>query len=63
LLGLKPEEFWKLTPAELAALAEGAQQRERVKQERLAWAVAYLLAPWTKRRITPAMLLGREDAA
>lgn len=34
LLGLKPEEFWELTPAELEKLAEGRLLRERYEEWR-----------------------------
>jgi len=45
-LGLKPQEFWELTPAELNAMAEGYRWRQEQRQQELtvlAWTTAALI--------------------
>lgn len=45
-MGLKPAEFWELTPAELNAMVEGYKWRQEQRQQELtvlAWSVAALM--------------------
>lgn len=58
-LGLTPQQFGALTPAEFAMLVRHAENRKREAWDRAAWIVAHVVNLWSKRRVTPAMLLGR----
>jgi hypothetical protein len=64
MLAMRPEEFWRTTPAEMAALAEGYGRRERREWEKFAWLAANIMNCWTKRRIRIRDLLpgSLEDA-
>lgn len=57
-LGLKPWELDRLTPRECQWLLEGERQRRR----RVWWMVGtlgtWMMAPWSKRNLTPEKLLG-----
>lgn len=44
MLGLRPWDLARLTPAELVALATGQQRRDERRKWELAWAVAHLVA-------------------
>lgn len=44
MLGLRPWELARLTPAELVAMATGRQRRDERRKWELAWAVAHLVA-------------------
>ena len=58
-IGIRPWEFWEMTPAELTAMLEGARTTEERRWYRTAWQVAYLLTPYSKKKLTPEKLLGR----
>ena len=58
-MGLKPWEFWRLTPAELEEQVEGYKAREERAWYRTAWLACYVLAPHTKKKLTPEKLLGK----
>ena len=53
-----PHEFWTITPRELALLAKGVHRRLKRDMDLAAWITAHLLQPYSKKRITPKMLLG-----
>lgn len=54
-----PEGFWGLTPREFALIHAGFQRREARAWERVATLGLWVLAPYTKKKMTPAQLLGR----
>lgn len=61
-LQLQPEQYWRLTYAELVEMLQGARDRERNRWERLAWQTAHLLnvaGKSLKRDVQPLDLLGR----
>jgi Conserved hypothetical phage protein (DUF2376). len=58
-LQLLPDAFWALTPREFALVHAGFQRREARAWERIATLGLWVLAPYTKKRLTPAQLLGR----
>lgn len=61
-LGLTPDEFGELCPAEFRAMVRGARKREEREWQRLAWQTAHQLnisGKSTRTRITPAKLLGK----
>ena len=39
-------------------MVQGYQRRQEHEWYRAAWMVCYLLAPWSKRSLTPEKLLG-----
>lgn len=55
--GLTPDQFWSLTIAELLLAIEANGERYREDMEKLAWQTAYLLQPWSKRKVKPSQLL------
>lgn len=55
-LGLR---FDTLSLRDLGLAMEGHYRREDREWHRAAWMVCYLLAPWSKTRLTPEQLLGR----
>lgn len=62
-MGLRPWEFWRLTPAELEEQVEGYRVREEREWYRTAWLACYVLAPHTKKKLTPEKLLGKVVAS
>lgn len=61
--GLRPWEFWRMTPAELAAFLEGHKRREERALERAAWMMAHhynMHIPRGKPRPSIDKLLGRK---
>lgn len=58
-LQLLPEAFWALTPREFELVFAGFQRREARAWERIATLGLWVLAPYTKKKLTPAQLLGR----
>lgn len=65
-LRLPPHRVWDMTPAELAAYAEGYEKAQRQWWEQLqwllAWHAAHLMNMWRGKgqpAITPARLMGR----
>lgn len=58
-LGLKPDEFWRLTPAELSELAEGYRERMDHVMHIVAWHAANVMNVHLRRKVTPAKLLGK----
>jgi hypothetical protein len=61
-MGLKPWEFARLTPSEFTAMVEGYRKRQEQEWYRTAWLACYVLAPHSKRKLTPEKLLGRPSA-
>lgn len=71
-MGLTPEQFWGsaddiytgMTLREFDLYAQGFKQRTEMNQELLAWHAANVMNMWTKKghSITPAKLLGKEEA-
>jgi hypothetical protein len=57
-MGLKPWEFDRLTPPEFARMLKGYQARQEQEWYRTAWLACYILAPHSKRKLTPEKLLG-----
>lgn len=64
-LGLKPFEFYRLTPGEFFALVEGYGWRQEREEEKMAWAVAHIVnySGRLKRPVTPRQLLGRREGS
>lgn len=61
-LGLRPAEFWELTPGELALMVEGFRDRHRDEWFRVAWLASNVRhAVWAKKGFTPYELLGWQD--
>jgi len=58
-LQLLPDAFWSLTPREFGLIFAGFQRREARAWERIATLGLWVLAPYTKKKMTPAQLLGR----
>jgi hypothetical protein len=58
--GILPREFWQMTPREFANCLEGHRQREMSDMRKRAWEVMHVVSPWTKRRLSVAMLLGED---
>ena len=58
--GIKPSEFWELTPAEFSSWLEGRSRAHRRDQELAAWVCANIMNCWSGKghRITPSKLLG-----
>jgi hypothetical protein len=48
-----------MTPREFWLTVEGFRKQEERQMERLAWQTAYLLQPWSKKKVTVDKLLGR----
>ena len=62
--GLKPNEFWALTPHEVALVVRGHGKRQEHWLEVAAWHAAHILNMVSKRRIRPRDLLkGRASGA
>lgn len=67
-IGLRPHEFWKLKPVELAEIAEAYYDRKR-EEEKEKWRRAAFIASWIintagktyRRDITANELLGFKD--
>jgi hypothetical protein len=59
-VGLKPLEFWEITPAELSAMVDVYNQRTTQERE-MVLTTAYLTAYWTRVRQMPTLdeVLGR----
>ena len=64
LLGLKPWEFWKLTPGEYLEMCEGYNLRVENEMRRLAWHAANIMNVHLKKRhrVTVDQLLGKKRA-
>lgn len=58
-LGLKPDEFYRLTPGQFYDMMEGYAWRADQRMQEMAWALSNLMNCWTKKRITPRKLLKR----
>jgi hypothetical protein len=59
-LQLRPDDFWHLSYREFRVMREGFQRREDRAWERIATLGIWLLAPYTKKQMTPALMLGRQ---
>lgn len=60
-IGLRPDEFWRLTVAEFRLMVAGYRQSLEAQQELLAWHAANIMNMWSKKTITPQKLLGNRD--
>ena len=60
--GLAHPQFWGCTPAELGEVVEAARRRAERDWYRTAWLACYVLAPHTKKKLTPEKLLGKVKA-
>jgi len=62
LLGLKPWEFWRLTPGEYLEMCEGYNLRIEHEMRRLAWHAANVMNVHLKKRnrVTVDQLLGKK---
>jgi uncharacterized phage protein (TIGR02216 family) len=58
-LRLTPDPFWRLTPREFELMQDGFFRREDRAWERIATLGLWVLAPYSKKKLTPAQLLGR----
>jgi uncharacterized phage protein (TIGR02216 family) len=58
-LALLPDQFWRLTVREFRLLVAGFHRREARAWEKIATLGLWVLAPYTKKKLTPAQLLGR----
>lgn len=58
-LQLLPDAFWGLTVHEFHVLYAGFLRREARAWERVATLGLWVIAPYTKKKLTPAQLLGR----
>lgn len=47
-IGLKPDEFWRLTPREYEDVVDGYRARQQDEYRRAAWMVHYIVAAWVK---------------
>jgi hypothetical protein len=56
---LTPGQFWRLTPREFRLVEQGFWRRDDRAWEKLATLGLWVLAPYTKKKLTPAQLLGR----
>lgn len=61
LLGLKPWEFWRLTPGEFEEMVEGYNLRVEHEMHRLAWHAANIMNVHLKKKVTPGKLLGKRE--
>ena len=57
-MGLKPWEFERMTPREFERYVAGYRKRQEQEWYRVAWLACYILAPYSKRKVTPEKLLG-----
>jgi hypothetical protein len=58
-----PAEFWSATPLELDLALQGYEAELLDQRKLLAWHAAIVIAPHTKRKVTPAQLLGERETA
>lgn len=60
-IGLRPWEFWRMTPLEFAETVRGYAKREEHEMERTAWQVMHMYA-LLRRKKPPSVdrLLGRK---
>ena len=58
-LRLLPDQFWRLTPREFDLLHAGFFRREDRAWENVATLGLWILAPYSKKKLTVAQLLGR----
>lgn len=58
---MKPDEFWKLTLAELNDLVKGYDWREEQEWNRIAQLAAWTISPHLKRPISASKLLNRKN--
>lgn len=56
-------DFWRTTPAELNETLAAWKRREERVWYRTAWLACYVIAPHTKRKVTPEKLLGKVKAS
>jgi hypothetical protein len=58
-LQLLPDQFWHLTVHDFLIMRDGFYRRDDRQWEKTALLAIWLLAPHTKKKMTPAQLLGR----
>lgn len=59
MLGLKPDEFWRLSLAEFNDMVEGYNLRTEREMHLLAWHAANIMNVHLKRKVTVKKLLGK----
>jgi hypothetical protein len=59
-LGLKPREFWKLSPKEYFLMIEGHKEKEEFELQKRAQHAAWVVQPHVKNKVTPDMLLQKK---
>lgn len=59
-LQLLPREFWRLTMREFHIMRDGFHRRENRAWEKTATLGLWILAPYSKQKLTPAELLGQQ---
>jgi len=66
MLGITPDQYWKLTPAELGEMLEGYSWRQERVWDVAAWVTSHMInisGKTTRKKITPDKLLGRKKQA
>lgn len=58
-LQLRPADFWTLTPHEFRVLRDGFFRREDRAWEKIATLGLWVIAPYTKQKLSVAQMLGR----
>ena len=60
--GMKPKEFWRVTPLEFIWFCEAADKRWDLEMDMVAWHAAHLMSMWAKKgsKITVDKLRGKE---
>jgi hypothetical protein len=63
-MGVRPSEFWAMTPYELAMFARGQTDKRHAEMETLAWVQSNLINVHLARgdRVTPGSLYSRPGA-
>lgn len=56
---LRPDEFWRLLPREFELLYAGYKRREDRAWEKIGTLGLWVIAPYTKKQLTVAQILGR----
>jgi hypothetical protein len=58
-LGLRPDEFWSMSPHDFYAMSNGFMAREDREMDKLAWLAAAVMSPHITKPITPDQLRGK----
>jgi hypothetical protein len=59
-LGLKPREFWALTPKQFYLMVQGIREKDERETHKYAQLAAWIMQPHAKKKITPDMLLNKQ---